>query len=547
MNIEYMDGAMLKKAFLGAAQFLDEHKEEVNELNVFPVPDGDTGTNMSLTMKSAAKHVYEAEAESVSKIAMAASDGALMGARGNSGVILSQLFRGFATGLKDVKKATTKDLARAFDSARETAYKAVMKPTEGTILTVARHCAEVALKLSRHEKDVIKFCGLIIEEGNDILNKTPEMLPVLKQAGVVDAGGKGLMCVLIGAYNGITSGEDLNFDSFESAELKKAHKDLQHSHDHGDIDIEFGYCTEFMIETDYDYESFREEIKNYGDSMLVVGANGLIKTHIHTNNPGAVLEEALKHGELHDIKIDNMRYQHRHLITDEEELEEVEDESSFKEYGFVTVSAGEGLSSLFKELHVDKVIEGGQTMNPSTEDIVKAIDSIKARKVVVLPNNSNIVLAAEQAKTMAKREVFVYPTKTIPEGVTALLNFNGELSIEENFENIEEAVAEVITAQVTYAVRDTEINDKVIKKDDIIGLIKGDILAVGQEVDKVSIDLIKDLVDEDSSLITIYYGKDVKEEDANSLLELLEEEFDEFDIELVYGGQPVYYYLFSIE
>lgn len=543
MKVEYVEGVMLKKAFIGAAQFLEEHKDEVDALNVFPVPDGDTGTNMSLTMKSSAKHIVDIEDKDVASIALAASNGALMGARGNSGVILSQLLRGFASGLKGVEKATTKELAEGFKLAADTAYKAVMKPTEGTILTVARACGDYSKKIYREEKDVIVFLEKVINEGNRVLNKTPDMLPVLKQAGVVDAGGKGLMCVLTGAYNAVTNKEELSLDSYRSNEVL-IKKEIRH--DLKDTDIEFGYCTEFMIDTNYDSDKFKEEIKHYGDSMLVVGGEDLIKVHIHTNNPGEVLEKALSHGPLKDIKIDNMRYQHEHIITEEAKLKEVE-KKEMKKYGFITVSVGDGIEKLFKDLNADYIIPGGQTMNPSTEDILKAVDEVKAENIIILPNNGNIILAADQAKDLSDKNVFVFPTKTVPEGITALLSFDPDKSVEDNFKELEDVVAYVKTAQVTYAVRDTEMNGKTIKKDDIIGITKGDIVSVGSEVEPVSLDLIKSLKDDDSSLITIYYGNGIKEEEAEKLVDILEEELEDFDIELVYGGQPLYYYMFSIE
>lgn len=547
MKAEYIDGKMLKQAFLGAAQFLEDHKEEVDALNVFPVPDGDTGTNMSLTIKSSAKHIVDLEDNDAGKIALAASNGALMGARGNSGVILSQLFRGFATALKGVEKAGTKEIAEAFVLASETAYKAVMKPTEGTILTVARGCAEYAKKIYKEEKDIIVFLEKIINEGNIVLNKTPEMLPVLKEAGVVDAGGKGLMYVLTGAYNAITDGETISIDSFKDEIIVR--KEIKH-----DVEIEFGYCTEFLIDTAYEPEKFRDEIKDFGDSMMVVGGENLIKVHIHTNNPGEVLEKALSHGPLKDIKIDNMRYQHGHVLADklESEINEIDtiedkEEVEMKKYGFVAVSVGDGIDDLFKQLHVDYIIPGGQTMNPSTEDILNAINKVNAENILVLPNNSNIILAADQAKELSEKNVFVFPSKTVPEGITALLSFDQSKDMDENLEEIEEAVSYVKTAQVTYAVRDTEMNGKDIKKDDIIGVTRGDIVSVGKEVEEVSYDLIMNLKDEDSSLITIYYGNGIQLEEAENLANNLEEELGDYDIEVVYGGQPLYYYMFSIE
>ena len=546
MKYENIDGITLKKAFIGAAHFLDKNKEEVNTLNVFPVPDGDTGTNMSLTMKASLKQILDLEEYSAGKVAMAASQGSLMGARGNSGVILSQLFRGFANGLKDKEVASTEDLAKAFKLASDTAYKAVMKPTEGTILTVARGCADYALRIYEEEKDIIIFMEKVIEEGNNVLNQTPEMLPVLKQAGVVDAGGKGLIYVLIGALNGITGKEDFELEEYRKKETIE--KPIVHHIDTGDI--KFGYCTEFMVNTDYrDIDKFREEIAAFGDSLLVVGGEGLIKVHVHTNNPGDVLEKALQLGELNDIKIDNMRYQHRHIVAKEEDFKKEKEKknSPKKKYGIITVSIGEGLDTVFKELNVDYIIPGGQTMNPSTEDILNAIDEIDGENIIILPNNGNIVLAADQAKELSDKNVYVFPTKTIPEGVSALLSFDLNSDVDENLENMTEAISYVKTAQVTYAVRDTEYNDVKIKKDNIIGIQKDDIISIGDNIEDVSFELIQKIVEEDSSLITMFYGEDIKEEEAMELCKRIEEEFEDYDIEVVFGGQPLYYYIFSIE
>lgn len=544
MKVKNVDGVMLKKAFIGAAQYLDANKEEVDALNVFPVPDGDTGTNMSLTMKSAVKQILNLEEYNAGKVAMAASDGSLMGARGNSGVILSQLFRGFANGLKDKGSVNTVDLANAFKLASDTAYKAVMKPTEGTILTVARGCAEYALKIAKEEDDVIKFMHKVIEYGNYVLNKTPEMLPVLKQAGVVDAGGKGLICVLTGAYNAITTGEEIELEFIESTIEGPIHI----SHDIDTADIKYGYCTEFMINTQYkDYEQFRDEIAEFGDSLLVVGGEGIIKVHIHTNNPGKVLEKALELGELNDIKIDNMRYQHNHIIANEKQFDDEKPKVSNKKYGIITVSVGEGIDAVFKDLNADYIIPGGQTMNPSTEDLLKAIENVEGENIIILPNNGNIVLAAKQAKDLSDKNVYVVPTKSIPEGISALIAFNPEIDIDENLENMKEAISYVKTAQVTYAVRDTEINNIKIKKDDIIGITGDEILAIGNDVEQVALELLGKMVDDESSLITIFYGNGLKEEDAIKLSKKLEEKFEDFDIEVLFGGQPLYYYIFSIE
>lgn len=539
-----MNGIMLKKAFIGATACLDNNKEEVDTLNVFPVPDGDTGTNMSLTMKSSVKHILNLEEYSAGKVAMAASTGSLMGARGNSGVILSQLFRGFANGLKGMEVVNTRDLANAFKLAADTAYKAVMKPTEGTILTVARGCADYAIDIAEDEKDIVLFMEKVIEHGNKVLNQTPEMLPVLKQAGVVDAGGKGLMYVLVGALNGITDKEDYKLEDLGPAKIIE--KPISHDIDTGDI--KYGYCTEFMINTDSrEIDKFREEMATFGDSLLVVGGEGLIKVHVHTNNPGEVLEKALVLGELNDIKIDNMRYQHSHILAREVDFEQKQENKSLKEYAIITVSIGKGLDTVFKELNVDYIIPGGQTMNPSTEDILNAIEQVEGKNIIILPNNGNIVLAADQAKELSDKNIYVFPTKTIPEGIAALLSLDISLNIEENLKNMEEAIEHVKTAQVTYAVRDTEIDNIKIKKDDIIGIQKDDILAIGDDIEKVSFELLKKIVDEDSSLITMFYGEETKEEEVMELAEKLEEEFEDFDIEVVFGGQPLYYYIFSIE
>lgn len=542
MNLTFIDGTMLKKAFIAAANFLEKNKEEVNSLNVFPVPDGDTGTNMHLTIKSAVNQVLKVDDSSVGKIALAASNGSLMGARGNSGVILSQLFRGFANSLKGKDTADVVDIANAFKQAADTAYKAVMKPTEGTILTVARKCAEYGMELAREESDIVVFLEKVIKRGNEVVNQTPDMLPVLKEAGVVDAGGRGLMIILTGAYNAITYKEAIDDEllKVETTEQKIAPQEPF------DSDIKYGYCTEFMINTDMDnYESFRNELSQFGDSLLVVGGDGLIKVHIHTNNPGLVLEKALALGELNDIKIDNMRYQHRHIM--DEKMQEIRPTEEQKEYSFIVVSMGEGLNNIFRELNVDYVIPGGQTMNPSTEDILNAVNRVNGKHIIVFPNNGNIILAAEQARELSDKNVYIIPTKTIPEAISSLLAFNPDLSVEENIQNMTEAINNVSTGQVTYSVRDSEINNKKINKDDIIGISKGEIVSNGTSIEDVSVELIKSLVKEDSSLITIFYGEMIEEDEANRLGERLEKEFEDIDVEVIFGGQPIYYYIFSVE
>ncbi|WP_313756605.1 DAK2 domain-containing protein [Tissierella sp.] len=548
MKIEILDGAMLKKALAGAAKFLEDNKEEVNSLNVFPVPDGDTGTNMSLTVNSAIKQGLNLDEDSVSKIALATSHGSLMGARGNSGVILSQLFRGFANGLDGNDVADVKILAEAFKQAADTAYKAVMKPTEGTILTVARECGEYAISISREEKDVLVFLKKVINHGEITLSRTPDMLPVLKQAGVVDAGGKGLIYVLTGAYNALAGIENIEI---KIEEKKKVEPKEYQRHEHIDTDdIKYGYCTEFIINTNYkEIDSFRNELSIQGDSLMVVGGDGLIKVHVHTNTPGVVLEKALSIGELTDIKIDNMRYQHEEILLKSElsKSNNEENKSLEKEYSFVAISIGEGIDEVFKGLNVDILVSGGQTMNPSTEDILNAIDNTLGKNVFILPNNSNIILTAEQTKELSSRNIIVIPSKTIPQGIAALLAFDEFKSLEENIEDMKDAIKNVKTGQVTYSVRDTELNDTKIYKDDIIGISEGDIVANGKNINEVAIRLLDNMIDEDTSLITILHGSDLDEDSAKDLENQLSSLYEDIDVELVFGGQPIYYYIFSVE
>ncbi len=513
----------MKQALKGATALLEKNKEEVNSLNVFPVPDGDTGTNMSLTIKSALKQGLEAEDDNASKVALAASNGSLMGARGNSGVILSQLFRGFAKGLNNKKEIGVKELAQGLKEASDTAYKAVMKPTEGTILTVARECGEFAMKIWREDTDILVFLNRVIEHGNIILSKTPDMLPVLKQAGVVDAGGKGFMYVVIGAYNVLAGKENLEYEVEEETQERQ----IDHSLPKHTEDIDYGYCTEIMINTkDENIDKLREELSEIGDSLMVVGGEGVIKIHIHTNEPGIVLQKGTSLGELSDIKIDNMRYQHEEILLKHEletqNKDKAVDSKLEKEYSFIAISIGEGIDKVFKELNVDYIVSGGQTMNPSTQDILDAVETTCAKNIIILPNNSNIILAAEQTKELSDRNIIVLPTKSIPEGISALLAFNEEESVEKNEENMLSSIKEVVTAQITYAVRDTDINNKKICKDDIIGISKGDVLVSGKDKNLVSIDLIKDIVDEDIALITGFYGDDIRVDEARDLISSLE-------------------------
>ncbi|WP_044826009.1 DAK2 domain-containing protein [Clostridium aceticum] len=524
---------------IAGAQSLEANKEVVNALNVFPVPDGDTGTNMSLTMQSAVKEIKSNKGDTLEEVASLAANGSLMGARGNSGVILSQLLRGFAKGIKGKEKLTTKDLAIALKTASDTAYKAVMKPVEGTILTVARESAEKAVIIAKKEKDIIVFIEKIIVEAEEILKRTPDMLKVLKEAGVVDSGGKGLIYIYLGALGALTG----NIPTTEDLEIIQ--QTVQHE-DHVEGAIEFGYCTEFIITVaEANIEELKNAIKDYGDSMLVVGNENVVKVHIHTNHPGEVLEHGLKLGDLRDIKIDNMRLQHRN--ENFEEVAEIRSKKQNKQYGFVTVTMGQGLTNIFKDFDVDYVIEGGQTMNPSTQDFVKAINTIDAATIFILPNNSNIIMAANQAKTISNKDIRVIPTKSVPQGITALMAFNLENSPEDNEVEMLEAIQNVKTAQVTYAVRDTSYNDIAIREGDILGIGEGEIQGVGRELLDVSIELLNKTVTEEDEIITIFYGEDTEEEAASLLKNRVEELFPDCDVELYYGGQPLYYYIFSIE
>ncbi|MDX9917020.1 MAG: DAK2 domain-containing protein [Gudongella sp.] len=552
MKITSIDGYKLKNMLQSAVFMLEANKEEVNSLNVFPVPDGDTGTNMLLTIKSALKQGLAVEENSAYMVARAASQGSLMGARGNSGVILSQLFRGLASGMGESDSIDSKIVAEALKKAADTAYKAVMKPTEGTILTVARECGEKAMEIYHKYDDIHELLEEVIAYGEIILEKTPEMLPVLKQAGVVDAGGKGLIYILTGANNALREDFDINSLQMETPAVTETREPVRKREHIDTDDIKFGYCTEFMINTKYDRaDEFRDEIAEFGDSLLVVSGEGLIKVHVHTNNPGQVLEKALMLGELSDIKIDNMRYQHEEILLKDELLElesaSSEIETVIPDYSVVVISVGAGVDSLFMDLNAEIIVSGGQTMNPSTEDILTAIDKTKGKNVVVLPNNSNIILAAEQAKHLSDRNIIVIPTKTIPQGISAMLAMDQGKDPEVNEENMTAAIDDVITGQVTYAVRDTEFNETKIKKDDIIGLSDKDILAAGQDVNEVSLQLLSKLVTEDSSIITIMYGEEISKDKAEDLASELEKDYPSMDIEVIFGGQPLYYYIFAIE
>ena len=540
--IQYIEGKMLRDMFVSGANNLQNHKELVDKLNVFPVPDGDTGTNMSLTISYAMKELAKVENDSITEIGKSLSKGSLMGARGNSGVILSQIIRGFSKSIEGKEQISTEDLAKAFKNGSDTAYKAVIKPIEGTILTVVRESGEYAIKAAKKEKDLLKFLEMVIDEANKSLERTPELLKNLKEAGVVDSGGKGLVLIYEGMYEALKGNpikaKDLN-DSNVS-EVKQAGTSINTE------DIKFCYCTEFILESNSISDTeIRDIMLKYGDSLAVVGDEGIIKVHVHTNDPGLVLQDALKHGQLVTIKIENMKLQHENiLVGDTDEIAQSVEE---KEYGFIATSMGEGLAKIFKDFGVDYIIEGGQTMNPSTEDFMKAMDSINAKNIFIFPNNSNIIMAANQAKELSDKNIIVIPTKNTPQGFTALVNFNADASVEENEQALMESLTMVKSGQVTFAVRDTVMNDVEVKEGNIIGIAESKLMDAGDSVDEITTSLVEKLVDEDSAIITLFYGEDVTEEDANNLRDELEEKFEDLDIELYYGGQPLYYYLISVE
>lgn len=546
----------LTKMFLAGAKNLEAKKEWINELNVFPVPDGDTGTNMTLTIMAAASEVSNLPEYTMETVAKAISSGSLRGARGNSGVILSQLLRGFTKGIRDHKELDVMTFANAFQKAVETAYKAVMKPKEGTILTVARGAADKAAELALEEDDLEVFFAAIIEEAEAVLAKTPEMLPVLKEAGVVDSGGQGLVEVLKGAYDAFLGKEvDYTFDTAPKSAPVKISAQTE-------ADIKFGYCTEFIImldkefnqETEMEFKGFLESI---GDSIVCVADDDIVKIHVHTNHPGQAIERALTYGSLSRLKIDNMREEHEEKLIKEaskiaaQQAEEAAAKKAAeprKEMGFISVSIGEGIGEIFKGLGVDYLIEGGQTMNPSTEDMLNAIDQVNADHIFILPNNKNIILAANQAKALSDdKDIIVIPTKTVPQGITAMINYIPDMSVEENEARMKEEIGNVKTGQVTYAVRDTHIDDKEIKEGNIMGIGDHSILAVGEDVAETTMAMFAELIDEDSELISVYYGEDVKEEDAEALGSRLEEAYPDCDIEVHAGGQPIYYYVVSVE
>ena len=571
MSMKDIDAHLLQRAFLSAAKGLEAKKEWINELNVFPVPDGDTGTNMTMTIMSAAREVAGIEQPTMENLAKAISSGSLRGARGNSGVILSQLLRGFTKEIKTADKINVTVLANAFVRATETAYKAVMKPKEGTILTVAKGMADKAVELVPQTDDVIEFAEKVIEQGDYVLSQTPEMLPVLKQAGVVDSGGQGLMQVLKGALDGLNGKEvDMTIPASTGAGVSAmtSGKSAAGSSDIETADIKFGYCTEFIINlekeyTEKDEHEFKAYLESLGDSIVVVSDDDVVKVHVHTNDPGLAIQKALTYGSLSRMKIDNMREEHHERLIqnaeklakeqkDQEEREKAEQakasEEPRKPAGFIAVSVGEGLSEIFRGIGADYIIEGGQTMNPSTEDMLSAIEKVNADVIYILPNNKNIILAAEQAKYLVEdKKIVVVPSRTVPQGITALINFIPDQTPEENLETMKEEMARVKTGQITYAVRNTNIDGMEIHEGDIMGLGDHGMLTVGTGIETVALDSLKAMADEESELVTIYYGSDVKEEDAQALLDKAKEAFPDLEIELQNGGQPIYYYMISVE
>ena len=551
---------VLAKMFLAGAQNIEAKKDYINELNVFPVPDGDTGTNMSMTIMSAAKEVTALNKPAMKDLAKAISSGSLRGARGNSGVILSQLLRGFTKAIKEEKEIDVLALAAACQRARDTAYKAVMKPKEGTILTVASGIATKAAEMAEETDDLEVFIPAVIEHAQDVLNQTPEMLPVLKEAGVVDSGGQGLLEVIKGAYDAFL-GKEIDYSVIEPSTGVTVNK----VNAEDTADIKFGYCTEFIILTEKEFteddeREFKKFLSSIGDSIVCVADDDVVKIHVHTNDPGLAIQKALTYGQLSKMKIDNMREEHQEkLIRDAEKLAEQQanEEAAHEEkkpaeprkaMGFIAVSIGAGMNEIFKELGADYIIEGGQTMNPSTEDMLNAIDRVNADTVFILPNNKNIVLAANQAKSLVEeKEIIVIPTKTVPQGITAIINFMPDADAKTNEEAMLEEIKNVKTGQVTYAVRDTHIDDKEINEGDIMGIGDSGILAVGKDLEETTKELIANLVDEDSELISIYYGEEVSEEDAEKFTEEITELYPDVDVDIQFGGQPIYYYVLAVE
>ncbi|UQK60639.1 DAK2 domain-containing protein [Ezakiella coagulans] len=544
-----INAGMMRNAIKSAIKNLDVNKEMVNSLNVFPVPDGDTGINMFLTIKSAGNYALAEETTHCGELSQALSKGALMGARGNSGVILSQILRGFYMGIQDFKELDVRAIKRGFESSKEIAYKAVMKPTEGTILSVVRYMAAFAVSNQSKYSDTIEYLEAIYAEGERALEKTPEMLPVLKEAGVVDSGGKGLLVLMRGAIDGL-KGEEVQYTA-EVVETKTQEV-------HFDENIKFGYCTEFIIHTDntdqHDADTLKEELLKFGDSLVCVKVEDIIKVHVHTNHPGKALELALERGYLTGIKSDNMRLQNAEVRRAHEEEQQkkyeslkAQDAGPQKEYGFVAVASGDGIMSVFKDFEVDEIVSGGQTMNPSVEDLTKKIEKINAKTIFVLPNNSNIVLTAQKAAEVSDKNVIVIPTKTIPQGISAMINFDFDLDLDDAIETLNDAIKAVKSGSITYAVRDTTVSGKKINQGDYMGILESEIVSSSEDIYETVLETLKKGVDEDSSIITLYAGQDVTEVQMEELIEKLENEFDDITIEGLMGNQQVYYYLISIE
>lgn len=566
---DQIDALQLKNAFLAGANNLNAKKEWINELNVFPVPDGDTGTNMTMTIMSAAREVAAISAPTLENVAKAMASGSLRGARGNSGVILSQLIRGFTKEIREHADEAGIDnliMARAFSRAVETAYKAVMKPKEGTILTVAKGMADRITELSVTDEDLITLLEKVVAYGDEVLAKTPEMLPVLKEAGVVDSGGQGLMTVVKGALASL-KGEEVTLDLGDQGAAKtEAPTERKSRGEISTADIKFGYCTEFMVNGDHEFtdeevDSLRAWLGGVGDSIVCFSDENIIKVHVHTNHPGEAFEKGLTMGYLSKMKVDNMRLEHHEvLIEDASKIAEEKKEEAApaaapekpaepaKEYGFISVSAGDGLTEIFRGIGVDYVIEGGQTMNPSTEDILNACDQVNAETIFVLPNNKNIILAANQAKDIIEdKTIIVVPTKTIPQGITAMISFSPDMNPEENLEAMKDASQCVRTGEITYAVRNTTIDGHAIEKDDIMALGDDGLLAVAKEKDQAVLEAVKAMVNDESEIITIYYGQDIPEEEAEALAARIRKAYPQVETELQYGGQPIYYYFLSVE
>ena len=560
MEVSTINAAVFAKMFLAGAKNLEAKKEWINELNVFPVPDGDTGTNMSMTIMSAAKAVSELENPTMKELAKAISSGSLRGARGNSGVILSQLLRGFTKEIKKAEEVDVQVLTKAFEHAVASAYKAVMKPKEGTILTVARAGSEKALQICDGTENIIELVNSVVLYMRDVLDMTPDMLPVLKEAGVVDSGGEGLLTILEGAYDCLL-GKNVNYDIKTDEGMVPSVSAGAKTEAIADVDIKYGYCTEFIIMLEKKFSrqdelEFKAYLESIGDSIVCVADEDIVKIHVHTNDPGLAIQKALTYGSLTRMKIDNMREEHNERVIrdadrkaqEQKEAEKQAEEMPHKEHGFISVSVGDGLNDIFRELGVDYVIEGGQTMNPSTEDILDAISKVNADNIFLLPNNSNIILACEQAKDLTKdKNIYVIPTKNIPQGITAMVNFVEGITASENAETMKASLSEVKAGQVTYAVRDTSVDGKTIKAGDIMGLSDKTIETVGSDIVDTTVALLSKMLDEDSELVTIYIGQDGSMEDARQIEKEVEKIDSELEVEIQYGGQPIYYYFLSVE